>query len=51
MDNPTLVITLAISTLVIVIGYLIYQRINVQKAETEHHHSEITRGHPEQRDG
>ncbi len=50
MDNPTLIVTLAIGTLLIVIGFLIYQRMNVSKAQDEHHHSAITRGHPEQRD-
>ena len=50
MDNPTLIIALAIATLLIVIVALVYQRLHVQKAKEEHHHSALTEGHPEQRD-
>ncbi len=51
MDNTTLVITLALSTLVIVVAYLVYQRFRVSKAKDDHEHSAITHGHPEQRNG
>ena len=50
MDNPTLIIALALATLLIVIGILVYQRMNVKKAQVEHHHSAVTKGHPEQQD-
>ena len=50
MNNSTLIIALALTTLLIVIGVLIYQRLNVKKAQDEHHHSALTEGHPEQRD-
>lgn len=50
MNNSTLIIVLALATLLIVVGILIYQRVNVKKAQVEHHHSAMTRGHPEQRD-
>ena len=51
MDNPTLIIGLAISTLLIVIVYLVIDRINTSKAKDEHTHSAMTEGKPSQRDG
>ncbi len=51
MSNPTLIISLALATLVIVIGYLIYQSFAVKKAKDEHHHSAVTEKKPELRDG
>jgi flagellar basal body-associated protein FliL len=50
MDNSILIIALALVTLLIVVGVLVYQRFSVKKAQDEHHHSAMTRGHPEQRD-
>ena len=50
MDNSTLIIVLAVTTLVIVVGYLLKERFSVAKAQKEHEHSSLTAGHPEQRD-
>ncbi len=51
MGNSLLIISLAVMTLVIVICYLVIERVAVSKAQDEHHHSAITEGKPEQRDG
>lgn len=42
MNNPLLIISLAIGTLTIVIAYLIIERIAVSKAKDEHTHSAVT---------
>ena len=51
MNNPLLIISLAMATLTIVIAYLVIERIGLSKAKDEHHHSEITKGAPNLRDG
>lgn len=49
MDSSTLIITLAIVTLVLVLAYAAWQRAKVSKAKDTHEHSALTAGHPEQR--
>ena len=51
MNNSSLIISLALATLVIVVLYLVVQRFRVSKAKDEHHHSAITKGRPDQRNG
>ncbi len=51
MQNSLLIIALAVSTLTIVIAYLIIERVGLSKAKDEHHHSEVTKGSPELRNG
>ena len=51
MNNPLLIISLAMMTLVIVVFYLVVERIGLSKAKDEHHHSAITDGVPEQKNG
>ena len=51
MGNSLLIISLAVITLTIVIGYLVIERIAVSKAKDEHHHSELTKREPAKRDG
>lgn len=49
MDNSSLVITLALVTLVLVVAYALWQRHRVSKAKDEKHHSALTAGRPDQR--
>ena len=49
MDNSSLIISLALVTLILVVAVLLWQRYKVGKAKSEHHHSALTEGHPEQR--
>ena len=51
MGNSLLIISLAVGTMTIVIAYLVVERIGVSKAKDEHHHSAVTEGKPELRDG
>lgn len=51
MTNVILIPSLALMTLVIVIAYLIIDRIGVSKAKDEHTHSAVTEDKPGLRDG
>lgn len=51
MNNSVLIIGLAVITMVIVLVYLIIDRVNTSKAKDEHTHSAITEKKPQQRDG
>ncbi len=51
MGNSLLIISLAVITLTIVVGYLIVERVGVAKAKDEHHHSALTENKPGLRDG
>lgn len=46
MDNPTLIITLALATLVIALGYAIWQRGRVARAKDRNTHSALTQPEP-----
>jgi hypothetical protein len=50
MNNPTLIIVLAVSTLVAVLVVLLYQRFRVSKAKDTNEHSAMTKNRPDQRD-
>ena len=51
MNNPILIISLAVVTLTIVLAYLVIERIAVSKAKDEHTHSAVTEDKPELRNG
>ena len=51
MTNELLIPALAVSTLTIVIAYLVIERIGTSKAKDEHHHSAVTENQPNLRDG
>ena len=46
MDNATLIITLAIVTLVLALGYGIWQRVRVTRAKTQGTRSALTMPEP-----
>lgn len=50
MDNPSLIISLAVGTLVIVLVVLFYQRIRVSKAKDDHEGSAMTKDRKDQSD-
>ncbi len=51
MHDAFIVFGLALITLAIVVTYLVIDRIGLEKAKSEHHHSAVTERKPEQRDG
>ena len=51
MNNSTLIIGLAVITMVIVIVYVVIDRIGLEKEKKEHTHSAITEDKPSQRNG
>ena len=51
MENDGLINTLALATLILAIAFGLWQWFKAGRAKSEHHHSAMTEGHPELRDG
>jgi len=51
MGNDSLIIALALATLILAICFGLWQWYKSGRAKTEHHHSALTEGRPELRDG
>jgi Tfp pilus assembly protein PilE len=49
MSDSTLIITLALVTLLVGVAYGIWQLVMVRRAKKKHHHTALTEGKPEQR--
>jgi hypothetical protein len=51
MGNDSLIISLALGTLILAIGFGLWQWYKSGRAKVEHHHSALTDRRPELRDG
>jgi hypothetical protein len=51
MGNESLILALALATLILAVVFGLWQWYKAGRAKAEHHHSAVTEGRPDLRDG